>query len=41
MLIDINSDLTYNVREDGCDPIVFVPEVNLYTLEAPNIIDAF
>jgi hypothetical protein len=41
MHIEINSDLNYHVKEKGCEPIVFVPDVNLYKLEDPHIINAF
>ena len=41
MTIDIDSDLNFHAQGDGCDPLVFIPDVNLYELEDPSIIDAF
>ena len=41
MHVEIDSDLTYSVRDEGADPLVFVPEVNLYMLEEPSIIESF
>jgi len=39
--ITIDSDLNYAVKEEGCEPIVFVPDVNLFKLEDESIINAF
>ena len=41
MEIEIDSDLIYEVKEEGCEPVVFVPEVNLFELEEDSIIDSF
>jgi hypothetical protein len=41
MELEIDSDLNYRVKEEGCAPIVFVPDVDLLKLEDPNIINAF
>jgi hypothetical protein len=41
MHVEIDSDLTYSVRDEGADPLVFVPEVDLYKLEEPSIIESF
>jgi hypothetical protein len=41
MDISISSDLEYRVKQAGCDPIVFTPEVDLINLKEENIIDAF
>jgi len=41
MEMEINSDLDYHLHGGGNGPIVFVPDVNLGTLEAPSIIDDF
>ncbi len=41
MEIKIDSNLTYTVKEEGCQPIVFVPDVNLFKLEDESIINAF
>ena len=39
--IDIDSELNYRVGDEGCRPIVFVPDIKLAELEAPSIIDDF
>ncbi len=41
MTIEIDSDLNYSVREDGVDPVIFVPDVDFPKLKDPSIIDAF
>jgi hypothetical protein len=41
MHIEIDSDLNYRVKEEGANPIVFAPEVDLYELEDPSIIEVF
>ena len=41
MHLEIDSDLSYSVSEEGADPLVFVPEVDLYKLEEPSIIGSF
>jgi hypothetical protein len=39
--LKIDSDLTYRVKEEGCAPIVFVPDIDLLKLEEASIINAF
>lgn len=39
--IQIDSDLNYAVRTAGADPMAFVPDLDLATLDAPSIIDGF
>jgi hypothetical protein len=41
MELEIDSDLNYRVKEKGCAPIVFVPDIDLLTLDDVNIINAF
>ena len=41
MRLTLDSDLNYQTKQEGCEPIVFIPDVNAYNLEDPNIIDAF
>ena len=41
MHIEIDSDLGAHVMEEGADPRVYVPLVNLYKLKEPSIIDRF
>ncbi|MBK5101916.1 MAG: hypothetical protein JJE15_13125 [Desulfobacteraceae bacterium] len=41
MEIEIDSDLNYKVKGEGCKPVVFVPDINLFELEEDSIIDSF
>jgi len=41
MEIEIDSDLNYTLKEEGFEPIIFVPDVNLFKLEDESIINAF
>jgi hypothetical protein len=41
MEMEIDSDLVYHVQDDGCRPVVFMPDVDLYKLKDASIIDAF
>ena len=39
--IEIDSELRYRVVEDGAEPLVYVPLIDLHTLDEPSIIDSF
>jgi hypothetical protein len=39
--LELDSDLSYRVVEEGAEPLVFVPMVDFDKLEDPSIIDAF
>jgi hypothetical protein len=39
--LEIDNDLNYSIKEEGADPIVFVPNVDILALDEPNIIDSF
>ena len=39
--IEIDSDLAWRVAEDGAEPLVYVPLVDLQNLTEPSIIDCF
>ena len=41
MHIEIDSDLNYSVKEEGADPVIFIPEIDFKELEDPSIIEAF
>ena len=41
MKIGIDSDLNYKVDNKECQPVVFVPDVNLFKVEDDSIIDSF
>jgi len=41
MHLEIDSELNYRVREQGADPMVFVPDVDFRKLAEPSITDAF
>lgn len=37
----IDHDLNFRGEDEGCRPIVFVPDVNPFKLAEPSIIDSF
>ena len=39
--IVIDSEPQFSVKEEGCEPIVFIPDVDLFKLEDESIINAF
>ncbi len=41
MEIEIDSELVLTTKEPGCEPIAFVPDVNVFALEDDSIIHAF
>jgi hypothetical protein len=41
MELTIDSELHYTVREKGCEPMVFMPDVDLLNLREESIINAF
>jgi hypothetical protein len=41
MQIAIDSELEYRVVEGGAEPLVYVPMVDVHTLDEPSIIDRF
>jgi hypothetical protein len=41
MELTIDSEINCTVKENGCEPMVFMPDVDLLTLEDENIINAF
>jgi len=41
MEMEIGSDLAYQVKDAGCRPVVFMPDVDLYKLKDASIINAF
>jgi len=41
MEIEIDSDLQTNVKYEGCEPIAFVPDIDLFKIQDDNIINAF
>jgi hypothetical protein len=41
MHMRIDSDLNYQTGEEGCEPIIFVPDVNFSKIEDKCIIHAF
>jgi len=41
MHITVDSDLNYQVKEEGCVPIAFAPDVDFSKLEEKCIIHAF
>ena len=41
MTLDIDRDMNIRVAERGAEPMVFIPDVELYDIAAPSIIDDF
>jgi hypothetical protein len=41
MELQIDSDLRVSIKEGACEPIVFVPHVDLFEIKDESIIDAF
>jgi hypothetical protein len=41
MEIEIDSNLRYKTNDEGCEPIIFVPDVDLFTIKDDSIIDSF
>jgi hypothetical protein len=39
--IEIDGQLAYRVRQEGADPILFVPLMDVDKLDDPSIIDVF
>jgi hypothetical protein len=41
MRITVDSDLNYQINDEGADPLVFEPEVSWEGFTEPNIINAY
>ncbi|MFC1889648.1 hypothetical protein ACFL4G_07825 [Thermodesulfobacteriota bacterium] len=41
MEIEIDSDLNIEPKDEGCNPVIFVPDVDLLNLQEDSIIDSF
>ena len=41
MTLAIDSDMNVRVAESGAEPVVFTPDVQVYDIKAPSIIDDF
>jgi len=41
MELEIDSDLRFRVKNEGSEPIVFVPDVNLFQIQDESIINGF
>ncbi len=39
--IEMDSELQYRVRQEGAEPLVYVPLVDVKKLDEPSIIDGF
>ena len=39
--IEIDSELNYRVQEEGAEPLIFAPVLDLHQIKDPSIIDAF
>ena len=41
LTLEIDTELSFQVGEEGAEPLVFVPSVDFEKLEDPSIIDSF
>ena len=41
MAMEIDSDLHIGLDDEKCDPVIFVPDIDLLNLEEDSIIDSF
>jgi len=41
LTLEIDSDMNVRVEQVGADPMVFVPDVPVFDVKAPSIIDDF
>lgn len=41
MTLEIDSDMNVTVAQPGANPMVFTPDVELFDIEAPSIVDDF
>ena len=41
MEMEIDSDLHIRLDDEQCDPVIFVPDIDLLNLEDDSIIDSF
>ena len=41
MTLEIDNHLRIKVKEEGCRPVIFVPEVDFFNLDDDSIINAF
>ena len=41
MEIEIDSNLRFKTNDKRCEPVVFVPDVDLFNLKDDSIIDSF
>ncbi len=41
MTLEIDSDMNIKVEPLGAEPMVFTPDVEIYDIEAPTIVDDF
>jgi len=41
MEIEIDSKLRYKTNDESCEPVIFVPDINLFSIKDDSIIDSF
>jgi len=41
MEIEIDSNLNYKANDERCEPVIFVPDINLFNIKDDSIIDSF
>jgi len=41
MEIEIDSNLRYKIKDERCEPVIFVPDIDLLSIKDDSIIDSF
>ena len=41
MKIEIDSNLHYKTEDEKCEPVIFVPDIDILNLKEDSIIDSF
>jgi hypothetical protein len=41
MEIEIDSNLHYKTNNERCEPVIFVPDIDLFSIKDDSIIDSF
>ena len=39
--IEIDSDLRYKTGSEGCEPLIFIPDIDILSIKDLSIIDSF
>ncbi len=41
LTLEIDNDMNVQIEQVGADPMVFIPDVQVFDVEAPSIVDDF